>query len=83
MTLKLWEESSLKDALLDLAKNEVRDEVTAQVRDEAKAEGLRESLRLVLEARFGALDADLLDAIARADEDTLKLLLTQVATVAL
>lgn len=34
MTLNLWEESSLKDALLDLATDEVRDKVTAQVPSE-------------------------------------------------
>src|SRR5206468_2885424 len=79
MTLNLWEESSLKDALLDLAMDEVRDKVIEQVRselatqmrEEGKVEGLRDALLSVLEARFGELDADLLDAIGRADEDAL------------
>jgi hypothetical protein len=58
----------------------VRQEVAAEVRQEGEAQGLRESIRGVLEARFGAPEADVLHALDALDVDGLKKLLPVCAT---
>lgn len=58
-------------------------EERAEARDEGRTEGLREAIRAVLQARFGALDADLLDALDAATPPALQRLLEQVTTISL
>jgi hypothetical protein len=48
--------------------------------DEGMSEGLRESVRLAVEGRLGALDEELRAAIERADQPTLRAVLTHIAT---
>ena len=71
MALNLWEESVLKDALGEL--------MLEREREEGAAEGMRNSLRLVLEARFGQLDDTLTAAIQQADTAALPDLLARAA----
>jgi len=61
---ELWEESSLKDALAMLAREDA----------------MRESIRLVLEARFGPVDAAVVEALKPLDEDALTELTRHAAT---
>ncbi len=64
MPLNIWEESSLKDALADLARENSE----------------REALLLVLEGRFSTVQDDVRKAIDLADETTLKELLRHAGT---
>jgi len=61
---KLWEESSLKDALALLARERA----------------MYESIRLVLEARFGPVDTAVIEALKPLDEDALTELTRHAAT---
>jgi len=61
---ELCEESSLKDALAMLAREDA----------------MRESIRLVLEARFGPVDAAVVEALKPLDEDALTELTRHAAT---
>ncbi len=71
----LWKESSLGQALLDLAEE--------RAREQGKADGLRQATEVALEGRFGSLDADLRAALSTADQDTLLDLVAHVATITL
>lgn len=75
MALNLWEESVLKDALGELMLEREREEGKA----EGEVDGMRNSLRLVLEARFGPLDDTLTAAIQQADTAALPDLLARAA----
>jgi predicted transposase YdaD len=79
MALNLWEESSLKDALGQLMLEREREEGMAEGKAEGEASGMRNSLRLVLEARFGQLDDALTAAIQQADAAALPDLLVRAA----
>ena len=61
---ELWEESSLKDALALLARERA----------------MRESIRLVLEARFGPVDETMIETLKPLDEDALTELTRHAAT---
>jgi len=88
MTLNLWEESTLKEALADMAREEGLEQGLEQGRalgleqgrTQGMAEGMRASIRLVLEGRFGQLDEALAAAIERASEETLKAALPHAAS---
>lgn len=84
MTLNLWEESTLKEALADMAREEGLEQGRAlgleQGRTQGMAEGMRASIRLVLEGRFGQLDEALAAAIERASEEALKAALPHAAS---
>jgi len=80
MTLNLWEESTLKEALADMAREEGLEEGLEQGRTQGMAEGMRASIRLVLEGRFGQLDEALAAAIERASEEALKAALPHAAS---
>lgn len=73
MALNLWEESVLKDALAQIMLEDEREEGKA----EGEVDGMRNSLRLVLEARFGQLDDVLTTAIQQADAAALPELLAR------
>jgi hypothetical protein len=75
MALNLWEESVLKDALGELMLEREREEGKAV----GEVDGMRNSLRLVLEARFGPLDDTLTAAIQQADTAALPDLLARAA----
>lgn len=62
---------------------EERAEARVEGRVEGRAEGLREAIRAVLQARFGGLDADLLDALNAATTPALESVLEQVTTISL
>jgi flagellar biosynthesis/type III secretory pathway protein FliH len=84
MTLNLWEESTLKEALANMAREEGLEEGLEQGLEQGRtqglAEGMRASLRLVLEGRFGQLDEALATAIERAGEDAIKAALPHAAS---
>jgi hypothetical protein len=65
-----------------LRRNPVINELARQssLFEEAKAEGERSMIQLVLEGRFGVLSADLLAALGTAEEATLKLIGRHAAT---
>jgi len=71
----LWKESSLGQALRDLAEE--------RAHQQGKADGLRQATEVALEGRFGPLDADLRAALSTADQDTLLDLIAHVATATL
>lgn len=48
---------------------------------EGKAEGMRELARVALESRFARLDQDISEAIAKADIETLRDLVSRITTV--
>jgi len=87
----LWKESSLGQALLDLAEERAREQGKAEGLEEGKAEGLeegkadglRQATEVALEGRFGPLDADLRAALSTADQATLLDLVAHVATITL
>ena len=99
VTLNLWEESSLKEALADLAREEGleeglaegiikgREEGIARGREQGREQGEVEGQRVVicnlLTARFGALSDDLVAAINAADAATLTGMVPTLATGAL
>lgn len=71
MVNELWQHSSVAQAL----KEEGREEGRA----EGRAEATHDLARLALEGRFGELSTDLLEALGRADEATLRELIKRVA----
>jgi hypothetical protein len=68
----LWRESSFTSIVEEL----MRPEWEAQ----GRTEGMRDTLRGVLESRFATLPADLLAALNAADEATLRALTPTIST---
>ncbi len=83
----LWKESSLGQALRDLAEERAHERGKAEGLQlgvqEGKADGLRQATMVALEGRFGPLAADLRAALSTADQDTLLDLIAHVATTTL
>jgi hypothetical protein len=65
-----------KEVLAALRRNPMLDEIVRQssLAEEFFDEGMRESIRLVLEERFGAVDPALVAAIGEADTEQLRAL---------
>lgn len=72
MVEDLWKASSLTSTAY------AEGEAEGEVRGERK--GLREAIQGVLESRFGLLSQEVTQALNRADEATLKRLVTHVAS---
>jgi len=83
----LWKESSLGQALRDLAEERAHERGKAEGLQlgvqEGKADGLRQATMVALAGHFGPLAADLLAALSTADQDTLLDLIAHVATTTL
>ena len=71
----LWQESSFTDIVAELKR--------PLWEAEGLAQGIREMAREALAGRFGALSADLLEAVNAADEVTLKTIVAQVTTISI
>ncbi len=92
MIEEIWKESSFGEAAAEILRPEVeaklRPEVEAKLRPEVeakigaarKAEGMREMAQVALEGRLGTLSAEVLAALERADEATLKAIVAHIST---
>lgn len=72
MIKDIWNESSFAGAAYDL----FRPELVA----EGLAEGMREIAQVGLEGRYGTLDADIIAALATADEATCRAIVAHLTT---
>ncbi len=75
MIEEIWKESSFAEAAAEIMRPELEAKIKAELGSQIKAEGMREIAQTALEDRFGALSEDVLEALSRADEATLKKLI--------
>ncbi len=84
MIEEIWKESSFGEAAAEILRPEVeaklRPEVEAKIGAARKAEGMREMAQVALEGRLGTLSAEVLAALERADEATLKAIVAHIST---
>jgi predicted transposase YdaD len=76
MSLDLFKDSPLYHSLV----KEAVEEAAEEARAEGIAQGMRELAQSALEGRFGALDEEVLQALGKADEATLKAVVARVSS---